>query len=491
MKDALLTEAEGITPRPIIVWFRRDLRTDDHAALAHAAKQRAPLVPLFIFDSDLIRTLPCDGAAFNFQAEALAELGERLGRRGGALITRRGAVLDVHRTLIRDLHPQALYYNRDYEPYGRERDHAVERMYHEAGIDVHSFKDTVVHEPDEVLTGKKEPYVVFTPYANSWKRLSHPAPFPRPGRFSTPQLPTGRLLGAGDLGKTVTITAPAFVGGEREAHRRWQRFLHSMIGDYGEVRDRPSMDGTSMLSAYLRFGCISIRRMLDDCEKALLHAPVHRVMSIRKFVDELIWREFYISVLYHFPQLVHSNYRREFDAMPWRHSGTQFNAWKEGRTGFPLVDAGMRQLNQTGWMHNRVRMVVASFLTKDLRHDWKKGAAYFEEKLMDIELSSNNGGWQWAASTGVDPKPLRIFNPRRQSERFDQEGEYIKRYVPELRHVPQKFIHAPHLMPPALQKELGCRIGKDYPPPIVDHAEASAAYKRMFAAVKQGKKADS
>jgi deoxyribodipyrimidine photo-lyase len=470
--------------RPIIVWFRRDLRTDDNAALVHAAKQHAPLVPLFIFDTHLIQSLPCDGAAFNFQMEALAELGEKLRQLGGTLITRHGSVTDVHRRLIRDLNPRALYYNRDYEPYARERDQRIEQLYRDAGIEVHSFKDGVVHEPDEVLTGKGEPYVVFTPYANAWKKHSHPSPFANPISFSTPSLPSERLLGADELGKARNIQEPAFVGGEREAHRRWKHFLKTMIAEYGSYRDIPSVDGTSRISAYLRFGCISIRRIIDDCERALHHATASQRLSIQKFVDELIWREFYIAVLYHYPGLMHSNYREEFDAMPWRNSKKHLAAWKEGRTGFPLVDAGMRQLNLTGWMHNRVRMVVASFLTKDLRHDWQRGAAYFEEKLMDIEASSNNGGWQWAASTGVDPKPLRIFNPRLQSERFDPDGIYIRNFVPELRRVPKKFIHAPHLMPAALQKDLGCLIGKNYPGPIVDHAEAAAEYKRMFAAVK-------
>ena len=282
----------------------------------------------------------------------------------------------------------------------------------------------------------------------------------------------------------MKIPHPAFVGGEREAHSRWRNFLRSTIGDYGRSRDLPAIDGTSKLSAYLRFGCISIRRMVSDCHEALHDAPPAQQLSIRKFVDELIWREFYCSVLYHYPSLVHSNYREAFDKMPWKFCERLFKSWKEGKTGYPLVDAGMRQLNQTGWMHNRVRMVVASFLTKDLMHDWRKGAAYFEEKLMDIETFSNNGGWQWAASTGVDPKPLRIFNPRLQSERFDPEGDYIKRFVPELRKVPMRFIHAPHALPPALQKELGCVIGKHYPVPIVDHATASNEYKRLFAAIK-------
>jgi deoxyribodipyrimidine photo-lyase len=470
--------------RPIIVWFRRDLRTDDHPALAHAANQRAPLVPLFIFDDDLLRALPSDGAAFNFQAEALAELSQKLVSLGGTLFTRHGLVPEVHRAIIRELRPQALYYNRDYEPYAIERDLRVEQIYREAGIAAHSFKDVVVHEPDEVLTGRGEPYVVFTPYANAWKKLPHPLPFGKPKPFATPRLSHEPLLGAKELGKTVAISAPAFIGGEKEANRRWRHFLRTSVEDYGWNRDLPAIDGTSKLSAYLRFGCISIRRMIEDCTEALHHASAKQQASINKFVDELIWREFYIAVMYHYPRLVHSNYRHEFDTMPWKSNEKIFKAWKEGRTGYPLIDAGMRQLNQTGWMHNRVRMVVASFLTKDLLHDWRRGAAYFEAKLLDIETSSNNGGWQWAASTGVDPKPLRIFNPRLQSERFDAKGEYIKRFVPELQKVPTKYIHAPHIMPQVLQKEIGCVIGKHYPVPIVDHRVASAEYKRIFAAVK-------
>ena len=471
--------------RPIIVWFRRDLRTDDHAALYHASRERAPIIPLFTFDMDLIRVLPSDGAAFNYQAEALTELGSRLESLGGRLITRHGSVMEVHKSLLRETQPSALYFNRDYEPYARERDLKVEELYRKAGIEVRSFKDVVVHEPDEVLTLKGEPFVVFTPYANAWKKAPHPVPFGKPKPFITPHLPVERLYGAGELGKSVCIPNPAAPGGEKEAHRRWTRFLQSGIKSYAEGRDIPSEDGTSRMSVALRFGCISVRRMLEDCRKVYSAVSPVQKESIRKFVDELIWREFYQSVLYHFPGLVHTSYREEFDSMPWKFSAKQFDAWKDGRTGFPIVDAGMRQLNQTGWMHNRVRMVVASFLTKDMRHDWRRGAAYFEEKLMDIDAASNNGGWQWSASSGVDPKPLRIFNPRLQSERFDPQGTYIRQYVPELRRVPARFIHAPHTMPPLLQKELGCMIGRDYPKPIVDHQSASAEYKRIFANLKE------
>jgi len=470
--------------RPIIVWFRRDLRIEDHAALFQASSEKVPIIPLFIFDTELIRSLPSDGAAFNVQAEALAELSQKLEGLGGRLVTRHGTVIDIHKSIIREVEPAALYYNRDYEPFARERDIRVEKLYHHAGAQVRSFKDVVVHEPDEVLTQHGDPFVVFTPFANAWKKLSHPVPFGKPRLITTPPLAIERLFGAKELGKPMRIPTPAVTGGEKAARRLWSRFLQSGIGAYSVARDVPSLEGTSRMSVALRFGCISVRHMVDDCTKALLDSPPSGRDSIRKFVDELIWREFYQSVLYHFPGLLETSYREEFDAMPWKFNTKQFELWKSGNTGFPLVDAGMRQLNQTGWMHNRVRMVVASFLTKDMRYDWRRGAAVFEEKLLDIETASNNGGWQWSASTGVDPKPLRIFNPTLQSERFDPQGVYIRRFVPELERVPSKFIHEPHLMSPLLQKEIGCVIGRHYPRPMVDHKTASAEFKLLFVATR-------
>jgi len=469
---------------PIIVWFRRDLRVDDHAALYHATRVGLPVVPLFVSDTELTRRLPPDGAAFNFLTEALAELRKNLKALGGELMTRRGKVLEVHKTLLKELQPQAIYFNRDYEPSSIEQDSKIEELYRKSGVEVQTFKDTLVHEPSEVLTGDGKPFVVFTPFANAWKKLSHPAPFGEARRFTTAKLASDGILGAGELKREVSIPSPVLPGGEKQANRRWRMFLSRKIGSYATNRDLPAVDGTSMMSPYLRFGCISIRKMLEDCRKAHQSAAHAERASIEKFVDELIWREFYHSVLYHFPRLLESNYRREFDRMPWKFSVVLFNAWKKGLTGYPFVDAGMRQLNQTGWMHNRARMVVASFLTKDLQHDWRLGASYFEEKLMDIETASNNGGWQWSASTGVDPKPMRIFNPRLQSERYDPESKYIKQFVPELAKVPAKFIHGPHEMPPALQKEIGCIIGRQYPAPVVDHASASAEYKRLYVAVR-------
>jgi deoxyribodipyrimidine photo-lyase len=470
--------------RPIVVWFRRDLRIDDNASLVHASRTGAPVIPLFIYDSDIIRRIASDGAAFEFQAESLIELQTAINNLGGKLIVRAGKAIEVHKQIISDQNPAVIYFNRDYEPSAIRRDELVRRLYESNGIEVKSFKDMVLQEPWEVLTADEKPYVVFSPYSNAWKKQAVPPPLGKCARFTTPRMESAPILRALELKKPINISAPAFKGGEMQAHKTWRAFLNRKASTYEKGRDLPAISGTSRMSAYLRFGCISIRKIVDDCKRTSVQASTSGCRSLSKYLDELIWREFYQSVLYHFPGLLESNHRKHFDRMPWKFNPGHFDSWREGRTGYPLVDAGMRQLNQTGWMHNRVRMVVASFLTKDLLHDWKLGAHYFEEKLMDIETASNNGGWQWAASTGVDPRPLRIFNPRLQSERFDPDGEYIKKYVPELRKVPKKLIHAPHDMTSAMQSQTRCRIGKDYPSPVVDHAEASSAYKTLFAKMK-------
>jgi deoxyribodipyrimidine photo-lyase len=466
--------------RPIIVWFRRDLRIRDNAALYHASLESAPIIPLFIVDEDIIRALPSDGAVFNFQAGALRELATSLTSLGGSLILRSGRASDLHKSLINELNPSALYFNRDYEPVARDRDDRITRLYISAGINVRTFKDHVIHEPGEVLTDSGKPYVVFTPYARSWKKQELAQPCGIPQRITTPPLSSAPIPDAISLGKPTTISSPGFSGGESSALTQWERFLTEKINGYATTRDIPGMEGTSRISPFLRFGCISPRQLVHD-----LHALPTQGEGSAKFLDELLWREFYQSVLWHFPRLTDSSFRQEFDALEWSRNDSHFEAWKIGATGYPLVDAGMRQLNTTGWMHNRIRMVTASFLTKDLMQNWRRGEKYFASRLMDCETASNNGGWQWAASTGVDPRPLRIFNPSLQAERFDQDGSYIRMYCPELRNVPDQFIHAPHTMPAVLQREVGVVIGRDYPVPIVDHAVAASAYKRAFAAVKQ------
>ncbi|MEX1140577.1 MAG: deoxyribodipyrimidine photo-lyase [Bacteroidota bacterium] len=470
---------------PIIVWFRRDLRVNDHAALFHASRTGAPVIPLFVFDTPRIARIPSDGAVFDFQAECLSALGAGIASLGGSLVLRRGDVLAVHEELIRSVQPAALYVNRDYAPAERDLEQAVISLHRSFGIEVVMFKDHVLHEPEEILNNSGNPYVVFTPFANAWKKLPVMVPFGKPRPFSTPSLDQGRILSSQDLGRPRTISNPALRGGEGNAKSAWRKFLANGLPAYKTGRDVPARKGTSRMSAYLRFGAISARTMLESLRPILRDGKHPGLPSASKFVDELIWREFYQSVLYHSPRLAYDSYRREFEDFPWKQDSRELQAWKEGKTGFPLVDAGMRELNRTGWMHNRARMVVASFLTKDLHHHWREGAQYFEEKLLDIETASNSGGWQWSAGAGVDPKPLRIFNPTLQAQRFDPDGKYIRANIQELAKVPDRFIHTPHLMPPGLQSEIGCIIGKNYPFPIVDHSAAAADFRISLTALRR------
>jgi deoxyribodipyrimidine photo-lyase len=473
---------------PIICWFRRDLRVQDNPALWHASSSGFPVIPLFVVDTGVVAGITSDGAVFDFQAECLRDLSKNIERLGGRLVIRKGSLRAVLTDIIRETKPAAVYFNRDYEPTALERDKRTVDFLQSLGIVVKAFDDVVVHPPDDIRTAGGGPYAVFTPYATKWRKLNKPKPIGAPSRFATPRLTGDPIPGADALGRNTLINNPALRGGETAARNRWDSFLHDGVSKYDDLRDVPSANGTSMMSPYLRFGCISPIRMYADLRSAWLGADENGTRSIAKYVDELVWREFYMSVLYYFPFTAERNYRRTFDRFNWSLDAKNFAAWKEGRTGFPLVDAGMRELNATGWMHNRLRMVVASFLTKDLLIDWKLGEAYFETKLLDIEKASNVGGWQWAASTGVDPRPLRIFNPALQSRRFDPDGVYIKRWVPELGQVPLKFIHEPSRMTAALQKDTAVIVGKDYPPPIVVHRDAAASFKRAYMSVKQEKR---
>lgn len=472
------------TVRPVICWFRRDLRVDDNPALYHAVATGRPVVPIFIVDEELISHIPSDGAVFDFQAECLLELSRSLERLGGNLTIRRGNIRKVFADVVRQTYPVAVYFNRDFEPAAVERDNSISEFLKAGGIEVKPFDDVVIHTPDELKTAEGKPYAVFTPYARKWKQLPKPRPIGQPGAFRSPgpvsdRIPTGR-----SVGRPVKIWSPAARGGESEANDRWRFFLKGALTEYAVSRDFPGRMGTSMMSPYLRFGCISPLKMYSDLRNIRAGATPETQEAIDKYLDELVWREFYISVLHHFPFTAYRNYRREFDNLNWSFDEKNFESWKEGRTGFPLVDAGMRQLNATGWMHNRVRMVVASFLTKDLLTDWRQGEEYFASMLLDIEKASNVGGWQWSASAGVDPRPLRIFNPVLQSERFDEAGNYIRKWIPELAKVPDKFIHEPVKMTPAMQKDIGLIIGRDYPEPIVDHRTAAGIFRRLYFSVR-------
>lgn len=475
--------------QPTVAWLRRDLRLRDNPVLFHAAAEGRPVLVVFIYDPQLIDRLPSDGAAFDFQAQCLTDLSQSLSERGVKLVILQGPAVDVHRRLIEKLKPASLHFGSDYVPGALLRDAAVTALYQQAGAKVHAHKEHVVHGGEEVLTSGR-PYTVFTPYSRAWHKQPHPKPLGEPEAFqslqSVPGLEAVGVLGARELGRTKLIPHPAFQGGERAALQRWHEFLKKGLASYATDRDVPAIDGTSRMSPYLRFGCISVVRLLHDCQHWQQSAEAAGRDSAAKYIDELVWREFYQAVLYHFPRLLKDNFRAMFNAMPWSSDSALLEAWQQGVTGYPMVDAGMRQLNTIGWMHNRVRMVTASFLTKHLMHHWRAGEAWFGQKLIDGELGSNNGGWQWAAGTGVDQRPLRIFNPTLQAERYDPQGDYIRQWVPELSRVPGKHIHWPHGMTLAQQHEAGCVLGRDYPHPIVEHAQAVSRYKAEYAKLREG-----
>lgn len=468
-----------------IIWFRRDLRLADQAALSEACKDCREVIPLFIFDEPLLRSRQFGSACVNFMLGCLRELASSLAASGLALQWRRGDPVEEVVRAAREWNADVVYWNRDYEPDAIARDREVVQRLGQAGIAVRTFKDHVVFETEEVRGATGEALQRYSAYRARWWTKWHatkPAlrglPPDLSRKFGAPIPAVSPIPGAEELG--YETVRPWIESGERAAQARLRWFVDGPIHRYVDGRNQPAMDGSSKLSPHFRFGTLSPLAAVHAALRVLASGGHVSRPDVLTWIDELIWREFFQQVLASFPRVANGPFRQA-SVPPCRLAGLErdrlFQRWSEGRTGYPIVDAGMRQLNQTGWMPNRVRMITASFLVKDLRIDWQSGERYFMNHLLDADVAANNGNWQWCASTGTDAmRGYRIFNPALQSKKFDPEGRYIREYVPELAQVMDRHIHEPHLMTDEEQARAGCRIGVEYPEPIVDHKQAREDY---------------
>ena len=468
-----------------LVWLRRDLRVDDHAALYHALRAARQVWCVFVFDRAILDPLPRADRRVEFIRDSLVGVDADLkalaashGIEGAGLIVRHGWAHEAIPALATQFGVQAVYANHDDEPDALARDARVRGLLAGAGVALHTSKDHVVFERGEVLTQGGGPFSVFTPYKNAWLKKLAPFylqayPVAKHASALVP-LPAGAggVPTLADIGfEQTNLHALRLPSGPAGAQELLADFLQR-IDRYQDTRNFPAVKGPSYLSTHLRFGTVSIRRLAREAHARFEHGS----RGAEVWLSELIWRDFYHQVMHHHPHVATRAFKSDYERIKWehgKHADALFAAWCEARTGYPLVDAAMHQINQTGYMHNRLRMVVASFLTKDLGLNWRRGEAYFALHLNDFDLAANNGGWQWAASSGCDAQPyFRIFNPVTQSETFDPEGKFIRRYLPALAALPDKLIHAPWLARPVDLAAAGIALPKDYPLPVVDHAAA-------------------
>ncbi|MGC9185264.1 MAG: cryptochrome/photolyase family protein [Thiomonas sp.] len=475
-----------------LVWLRRDLRLHDNAALHTALQHCHKVVVVFVFDRDILDPLLRRGLQADRRVEfihaAITEMDAALRALGSALVVRHARAVDAIPDLAAELGAQAVFCGRDDEPAARSRDATVEAALQRDGRHFRTVKEHMIFERDEVLTGQGTPYAVFTPYRTAWQaryaaqpQLPHATRLQAADLAALPDSLQQPLPGLDELGfaptnlRTLKLPLGA-AGGQELVDAFTQR-----IDSYDQTRDFPARKGPSYLSVHLRFGTVSIRELV-----ALAWARMQAGSSgARVWLSELVWRDFYFQILCHHPHVVQGAFKPVYDRIQWRNDPGQFALWCAGQTGYPLVDAAMRQINQTGYMHNRLRMVVASFLTKDLGIDWRWGEQYFADHLNDFDLAANNGGWQWAASSGCDAQPyFRIFNPVAQSEKFDPSGEFIRRYVPELARLSPQDIHAPWTASAQALRAAGVELGKSYPAPMVRHDLARAETLERYAVVK-------
>jgi deoxyribodipyrimidine photo-lyase len=402
----------NLKPEISIFWFRRDLRLEDNVALFYALNSKYPVVPIFIFDNAILSNLPKNDARVNFIYDSLNKINRELSKIGSSLLIKNGNPELVWNEILQEYNIKQVFFNKDYEPYAIKRDTELIKVFQDKNIEFFSYKDQVIFEELEITKPDGLPYTIYTPYKNKWlEKYNSEAlvqEYNTAGKFS-------------NFHKNNFVFPTLEQIGFKESIIKVQPYNLTQIQNYHKTRDFPAVDTTSYLSPHLRFGTVSIRKLVNWA-----------VIKNQVFLSELIWREFFMQILFNFPKVITNNFKSSYDGIQWRNNENEFKQWCEGKTGYPMVDAGMRQLNQTGYMHNRVRMITASFLCKHLLINWQWGEAYFAEKLLDFELASNVGNWQWAAGTGCDAAPyFRVFNPQIQLEKFDKNGIYIRKWIPE------------------------------------------------------------
>ena len=465
--------------RTVLHWFRRDLRITDNTGLARAAAAAERLLPVFVIDDAILARTDTGAPRVVFLLGCLRALAAALAEAGSRLLVVRGVPERELPRLARTVGAAAVHWNKDYEPYARERDARVTEALRAAGVASHAWKDHVLFEGREIVTAAGAPFTVFGPYARAWGRHTPLPPLRRP---PLPPPPENVERGALPTPDTLGFASPASLPepGERAARRALTRFVETRLARYATARNLPGDTGTSQLSPYLRFGVLAIRT-------AYAAVAGSRAAGARAWRTELAWRDFYCQILFHHPNVEREAFRPALRPLEWPGVPAHFDAWCRGETGYPIVDAAMRQLNATAWMHNRARMIVASFLTKDLLLDWRLGERHFMQRLVDGDLAANNGGWQWAASTGTDAQPFfRIFNPSVQGERFDPDGTYVRRWVPELARVPTRWIHRPWDMPGPEARTAGLVPGETYPERLVRHEEQRPKALALYRAARNG-----
>ena len=472
-----------------IFWFRKDLRITDNHALSQFLKDASSSESFsFIYIKNENSFRYFGEKRINFLYESLEELKKDLSELSINLQIFSGKSLEVFKIILAEKNPVTVYVNEQVEPYCKERDNAVKEIIENSGGRFISFSDSTLFNPGDIKNGDGNQYKVFTPFKNNALSILTKVHYEikecefkksdNRNEFVYASIPGFKIKN-----ERPELSQSGFLkGGRKEGLKLLKNFYENKIHRYKSDRDFPSLNGTSFLSAHLHFGTIGIREAFRTAKVKLDKIKTEKeAKEIETWINELLWREFYYHITFHNPQLTYQSFKKEYDDLKWNYDENEFCKWCEGKTGYPVVDAGMRQLNTEGWMHNRIRMIVAMFLTKDLFIDWRLGEKYFAERLIDMDFSSNNGGWQWSASTGVDAQPyFRIFNPYLQSKKFDPNGEYIKKYVPELSSLPVEFVHEPQIMNSAEQEKYKVTIGKDYPYPMTDHKAAKDIAIRNF-----------